>query len=315
MIRTEAQLPVSRFAELIEVPRRTYHHRLARHRAGEPAKGLWPAPVVDRIEPVVAKYAGDWDAWGHRKIWALARHDGVDVGSASSVCRAMARRGLLQPVRYQAERRQLAQARRAVFVDPPTRRNRVWQMDFSEFETTAGGTWRIGGVCDYWAKPALAGRVAATATATDLIAALQAAITAAEELLGHPLILDCVNDADEIEPIAVVTDNGGPMRSIAVARWFAARPHFVHIRTRARSPQTNGVIERFFGSLKYERLYRHDITDGQALAGHVDDYLDTYNRIRPHETIDWQRPLDRYLMTPQTTPTLNLSDPESEQDS
>jgi transposase InsO family protein len=30
-------------------------------------------------------------------------------------------------------------------------------------------------------------------------------------------------------------------------------------RTRARSPQTNGVIERFFGSLKYERLYRHDI--------------------------------------------------------
>lgn len=125
MIRTDAQLPVSRFAELIEVPRRTYHYRLARHRAGEPVKGPWPAPVVDRIEPVVAKYAGDWDAWGHRRIWALARHDGHDVGSASSVCRAMARRGLLQPVRYQAERRQLAQARRAVFVDPPACRSDV----------------------------------------------------------------------------------------------------------------------------------------------------------------------------------------------
>jgi transposase InsO family protein len=315
MIRTEAQLPVSRFAELIDLPRRTYHARLAKHRAGEPARGPWPAPVVDRIEPIVAKYAGDWDAWGHRKIWALARHDGVDVGSASSVCRAMARRGLLQPVRYQAERRQLAQARRAVFVDPPTRRNRVWQMDFSELETTTGGTWRIGGVCDYWAKPALAGRVAATATATDLIATLEAAIDAAEDLLGHPLVLDCVNERDEIEPIAVVTDNGGPMRSIPVARWFSARPHFVHIRTRARSPQTNGVIERFFESLKYERLYRHDIGDGQALADVVADYLDTYNRIRPHEAIDWQRPLDRYLTTPQNDTTLKLSTPESEQDS
>jgi len=313
MIRTEAKLPVSRFAELIDLPRRTYHYRLAKHRAGESAKGPWPAPVVDRIEPLVAKYAGDWDAWGHRKIWALARHDGHDVGSASSVGRAMARRGLLQPVRYQAERRQLAQARKAVFVEPPNRRNRVWQMDFSEFETTTGGIWRIGGVCDYWAKPALAGRVAATATAVDLIATLEAAIAAAEQLLGHPLILDCIGDDDVIAPIAVVTDNGGPMRSIPVARWFAARPHFVHIRTRARSPQTNGVIERFFQSLKYEQLYRHDITDGPALADHVQSYLDTYNQIRPHETINWQRPLNRYQATPQTTHTLKLPHPESEQ--
>ena len=281
MIRTEAQLPVSRFAELIDVSRRTYHYRLARHRAGEPTKGPWPAPVVDRIEPVVAKYAGDWDAWGHRKIWAIAHHDGHDVGSVSSVRRAMARRDLLQPVRYQAERRQLAQARKAVFVDPPDRRNRVWQMDFSEFETTTGGTWRIGAVCDYWAKPALAARVAPTATAIDLIAALEDAIEAAEALLGHPLILDCTNELDVIEPIAVVTDNGGPMRSIPVARWFAARPHFTHVRTRARSPQTNGVIERFFGSLKYEQLYRHDIADGPALADHVEDYLNTYNRSDP----------------------------------
>jgi len=41
---------------------------------------------------------------------------------------------------------------------------------------------------------------AAGAAPIDLIATVEAAITAAEELLGHPLILDCVNDADEIEP-------------------------------------------------------------------------------------------------------------------
>jgi transposase InsO family protein len=27
-----------------------------------------------------------------------------------------------------------------------------------------------------------------------------------------------------------------------------------HIRTRVHSPQTNGVIERFFGTAKYEHL-------------------------------------------------------------
>ena len=83
-----------------------------------------------RIEPAVAKLAEEWPAWGHRKIWAMGRYEGWELGSQSSVRRAMARRGLLQPVRYQAERRQLAKAPRAVFVDVSSRRNRVWQADF-----------------------------------------------------------------------------------------------------------------------------------------------------------------------------------------
>lgn len=90
----------------------------------------------------MAKYAESWEAWGHRKIWAIARADGWDVGSQSSVKRAMARRDLLQPLAYQTERRQLARDRREAFVDPPLRRNRVWQFDFSEFETSAEGTWQ-----------------------------------------------------------------------------------------------------------------------------------------------------------------------------
>ena len=71
------------------MPRRTYHGRLARHRAGDPAKGPWPAPVVDRIEPTVVKYAAQWPAWGYRKIGAIAATDGHQVGSPSSVKRAV----------------------------------------------------------------------------------------------------------------------------------------------------------------------------------------------------------------------------------
>ena len=35
-------------------------------------------------------------------------------------------------------RRELAKVRKATFLDPPTRRNRVWQTDFTEFETQSG---------------------------------------------------------------------------------------------------------------------------------------------------------------------------------
>ena len=58
-------MPVSRFAVLAGIPERTYRFRLARLRAGTPStKGPWPAPAVDLIEAVAAKYAADWPAWG-----------------------------------------------------------------------------------------------------------------------------------------------------------------------------------------------------------------------------------------------------------
>lgn len=124
MIRADAGMSISRFAELIEVPRRTYTRQRARWLAGEPPKGLWPAPTVERIEPTVAKLAAEFPAWGHRKIWALHNLDHPDQPvSQSSVRRAMARRDLLQPAGYQRERRELAKARRAAFVDPPTHRD------------------------------------------------------------------------------------------------------------------------------------------------------------------------------------------------
>ena len=85
----------------------------------------------------------------------------------------MARRDLLHPVRYQAERRQLARARRDVFVEPPARRNRVWQADLTQFETTAEDTWRLCAVVEYATRVPLARPVTTTQGATDLISALQ----------------------------------------------------------------------------------------------------------------------------------------------
>jgi hypothetical protein len=56
-------------------------------------------------------------------------------------------------------------------------------------------------------------------------------------------------------------------------------PLFRHVRTRVRSPQTNGVIERFFGTLTYEHLYRATIGDGNALAVEVNLFRHTYNTL------------------------------------
>lgn len=90
-------------------------------------------------------------SWGHRKIYGLMRADG-HTASASSVLCSMRRRGLPQLVDYQGQRRELAKARKAAFATPPTGPNQVWQVDFCEYETTTGGTWRLAGCCDYFSK-------------------------------------------------------------------------------------------------------------------------------------------------------------------
>ena len=82
-------------------------------------KGPWPAPVRDRVEPAAIAYADRFPAWGHRKLAMLMRIDGHHAPD-STVLRALRRSGRVLPVDYQAERRQLAEARRAAFVVPPS---------------------------------------------------------------------------------------------------------------------------------------------------------------------------------------------------
>lgn len=300
-------MPVSRFAGLAGIPERTYWYRLSRLRVGSVAKGPWPSPAVDLIEAVAAKYAADRPAWGHRKIAAMMRADGHQV-SDSTVERALRRRHLLLPPGFRADAKTMARARRQVFHDPPTHRNRVWQMDFSEFETINGGIWRLCAVIDYVAKYCLAATVTPTSRAADAVACVLAAINEACDLLGlsdlreDRELMDLLDeDTGEIlgttpVPIALVTDNGPAFRADQFATLFRGEdPLLKHVRTRVRSPQTNGVIERFFGTAKYEHLYRAPIGDGAALCVEMTLFRNDYNTLRPHQAIGYKTPLLAYL--------------------
>jgi putative transposase len=93
-----------------------------------------------------------------------------------------------------------------------------------------------------------------------------------------------------------VPDNGSCFRGETYRAAFAGDDSLLrHVRTRVRSPQTNGVFERFFGTRKYEHLYRVLIDDGGALAMETDRFRDIYNRIRPHQSLGKRTPRQAYL--------------------
>ena len=64
----------------------------------------------------------------------------------------------------------------------------------------------------------------------------------------------------------MIADNGGPFRSFRFEHFINAHPELRHVRTRVTDPGHNGVRERAFESLNYERLYREQNDDALDLV-------------------------------------------------
>lgn len=112
-------MSTARFCRLLDIPERTWRRKQARARTTGFSSGPWPRPARDRSRHVVADLARKHPAWGHRKIWAMARHEGHQL-TMSTVLRVLRDEGLLLEASYQRERRRLAAERKAAFCEPPT---------------------------------------------------------------------------------------------------------------------------------------------------------------------------------------------------
>ena len=169
----------------------------------------------------------------------------------------------------------------------------------------APGGWR--GIADYWSTYEFGWHWSPTANQFDAITAVEVAVTEAERLLGHPLVDLCTVDTDtgEIKPaITLVTDNGGPFKSFRFGAFITGQPALTHVRTKVNSPGQNGVRERGFQSLKYDRLYLEPIDDPLDLVREAEAFRVEFNTIRPHEAIAWNRPHDVHQgLADPTTPT------------
>ncbi|MBU0470060.1 MAG: DDE-type integrase/transposase/recombinase [Nanoarchaeota archaeon] len=91
------------------------------------------------------------------------------------------------------------------------------------------------------------------------------------------------------KPEAILTDNGTqftPARSESgpFTKWCEERG-IKHILGRVHHPQTNGKIERWFGTYKIEYDERFSC---------LDEFVKFYNEIRIHQGINYTTPLDRY---------------------
>ena len=109
---------------MIDMPERTWRRWQAKARVGTRPKGPWPQPVRQNVADRVCQHALAHPAWGHRKIWAMVRHDGHQ-GCQATVLRTLRDEGLILPTNFAQQQRQLAEDRKTAFASPPTGPNQV----------------------------------------------------------------------------------------------------------------------------------------------------------------------------------------------
>ena len=90
----------------------------------------------------------------------------------------------------------------------------------------------------------------------------------------------------------VMTDNGSAYRSAAHALACTALG-LRHLRTRPYRPRTNGKAERFIRTLLGGWAYAASYRSSSQRAAALPDWIDFYNRRRPHGSLSHKPPLTR----------------------
>ena len=85
------------------------------------------------------------------------------------------------------------------------------------------------------------------------------------------------------------SDNGLVFQSRrfrAACKDYRLRQEFITPYT----PQQNGIVERFFRSLKEECVWQHNFADFRTALRTIPNWLNWYNECRPHQSLGYRSP-------------------------
>lgn len=205
--------------------------------------------------------------WGYRRLYVLLRREGIPV-NVKRVYRLYRDEGLAVRRR---RRKRVAVAR-----VPPSatqRLNECWGMDFMSDVLVGGRRYRILNVVDAHSHEALVGEVDSSLPASRVIRALDEA--ALER--GYPQ--------------RITIDNGPEFRSAALDAW--AYQHGVALEfIQPGKPMQNPFVESYNGKMRDELLNQHWWRTLDEARGAVANYIEDYNRVRPHSTLDDRTPFE-----------------------
>lgn len=259
---------VARVCQVWDVPRSSFY--AARRETGEPAPARLrgrrgPKPAVSDADLLVAIRAdlarSPWSGEGHRKVWARLRvQDGLRV-ARKRVLRLMRENGLLSP--HRARPRPEAAHDRRIVTDAP---NLMWAIDGTQITTVQDGKVWLFATAEHWNAEAVGWHVSKRGTRR---AALQAIGMAVQQQHGHL-------GRDAARGVQLRHDHGSCFMADdfqTQLRAWGMTPSYAFVG----QPETNGVIERFFRTLKEQIVHGRVFQTLEDVRDAVRAFIARYN--------------------------------------
>ncbi|GJL65875.1 MAG: insertion element hypothetical protein [Nitrospirales bacterium] len=211
--------------------------------------------------------------YGYRRLWALLR-----FGQGQCVNRKAVYRVLRIKRWFVHQRRHTARPRAQRLRSRSPQSNQRWAMDVTHIPCGQDGWGHLTAVIDCHDREIMGYEFALRGRAKEAERALEVA---------------CLARFGTLRPIGetpvVRSDNGlifQSRRFRRACRDYRLQQEFITPYT----PQQNGLIERFFRSLKEECVWQHSFDTFDEANRRIRTWMQWYNKERPHQALGYQSP-------------------------
>ena len=168
--------------------------------------------------------------------------------------------------------------------------NQVWSADITYIRLREGFVYLVA-VIDWYSRKVLSWRVSNTLESTFCVEALEEAIAG----YGTPDIFN--------------TDQGVQFTSHKFTELLESHEIAISMDGKGRALD-NVFIERFWRSLKQEKIYRMDLETVKEAKQVIEEYMAFYNTLRPHQSLDYKTPHAVYNYSPEQLACWNATKEE-----
>ncbi len=232
------------------------------------------APLDATLVEHVRRAALEFPTYGYRRLWAIVRHrEGLHV-NLKAVYRVVRKKRWQVRERHVTPRPRVQQS-----ISRAGRSNERWATDITHIHCGAHGWGHLVAVIDCHDREIVGFEFALQGSANEAERALEAA---------------CLNRFGVLREVGakrpvVRSDNGLVFQSRAyrrACRFYGLRQEYITPYT----PEQNGLIERFFRSLKEECVWQHRFRSYPEARARIARWIEWYNAERPHQALGYKSP-------------------------
>ena len=229
--------------------------------------------MCKELESTLQLLIQEHPTYGYRRLWALLRYRlGITV-NRKRIYR------ILKAKRWMVHQRVVTPRPRVkASVSRTTKSDRRWAMDLTHVDCGRDGWAHLVGVIDCHDRELLGWEFALRGRAKEAERAIEEA---------------CIARFGTLRPVGatpvVRSDNGlifQSRRFRAACRDYRLTQEFITPYT----PEQNGIIERFFRSLKEECVWQHSFHSFAEAKAAIRQWIEWYNVGRPHQSLGYKSP-------------------------